>query len=93
MEQEPKKLPIWRIFALCAVGGAIDLGYAIEGAYAAPLMLDSGLPLVLTSIAFLPSPVLSLITQLFLGTVSDNCTCFWGRRETVHCLLLSYDGS
>ena len=55
--------------------------YAIEGAYAAPLMLDSGLPLVLTSIAFLPSPVLSLITQLFLGTVSDNCTCFWGRRR------------
>ena len=25
--------------------------------------------------------MLSLITQLFLGTVSDNCTCFWGRRR------------
>ena len=81
MERKPEKLPLWRIFALCAVGGAIDLGYAIEGAYAAPLMLDSGLPLILTSIAFLPSPVLSLITQLFLGTVSDNCTCSWGRRR------------
>lgn len=81
MAQEPRKLPIWRILALCAVGGAIDLGYAVEGAYAAPLMLDSGLPMALTSIAFLPSPVLSLMTQLFIGSVSDNCTCFWGRRR------------
>ena len=81
MEPEERKLSIWRIFALCAVGGAIDLGYAVEGAYAAPLMLDSGLPLAFTSIAFMPSPVFSLITQLFLGSVSDNCTCFWGRRR------------
>lgn len=78
---ESAKLPLWRIFALCAVGLAIDLGYAVEGAYAAPLMMDAGLPLALTSIAFIPSPILSLLTQLLIGSISDNCTCSWGRRR------------
>lgn len=76
-----KKIPVWRIVLLSAVGGAIDLGYAVEGTYGAPLLVAAGLDIQYASIMLALSPLLGIVFQAYLGTSSDNCRCSWGRRR------------
>ena len=80
MEVE-KKVAIWRLFLLSASAGAVDMGYAVEGAYVVPLMVASGLSLTLSTILISLSPIMGMVFQGFIGTVSDKCTCSWGRRR------------
>ena len=77
---EPK-LPIWRLAALCTVGGAIDLGFAVLGGYAAPLVVAAGLELKYASLVLVFSPIMGLLFQIYLGPLSDKCKCRWGRRR------------
>lgn len=76
-----KEISLWRIFLLSAVGGAIDLGYSVEGAYAVPLILATGMPLKYAPLALALSPIMGLLFQTFLGSMSDQCQCTWGRRR------------
>ncbi|XP_019857518.1 PREDICTED: solute carrier family 45 member 4-like isoform X2 [Amphimedon queenslandica] len=74
-------VPIWRLILLSASTGAIDLGYAVEGAYVVPFMIASGLSLTLSTVLITLSPVMGMLCQGFIGTISDKCTCSWGRRR------------
>ena len=75
------KLPIWRLAALCTIGGAIDLGFAVLGGYAAPLVVAAGLELKYASLVLVLSPIVGLLFQIYLGSLSDKCKCRWGRRR------------
>ena len=79
--QVSKRTPLWRIVLLCAVGGAVDLGYAVEGAYGAPLIVAAGLDIQYASLMLGLSPILGILFQAYLGTLSDQCQCKWGRRR------------
>ena len=81
MEEERAKVPLWRLFLLSASTGALDLGYAVEGAYIIPFMVASGLSLTLSTVLITLSPVMGMLFQGFIGAVSDKCTCSWGRRR------------
>ena len=74
---------IWwlRISALNAVGGVVELLYAVEGAYFVPAIYDKGLSPVYGSMLLCISPTLSILFQSYLGSASDQCTCHWGRRR------------
>ena len=74
-------VPIWRLVLLSASTGAIDLGYAVEGAYVVPFMIASGLSLTVSTVLITLSPVMGMLFQGFIGTISDKCTCSWGRRR------------
>ena len=82
-----KKLPVWRMTALSAVGGAVDLGYAILGGYSAPLVVAAGLELQYASLALVISPLMGILFQVYLGPLSDKCQCRWGRRRPFIVLL------
>lgn len=71
----------WNIVVLSAVGSLSDMGYAIEGAYAIPVILASGIPLKYASLMLSLSPALGLIVQPFLGSATDQCRCSWGKRR------------
>ena len=81
MSSRQTAVPIWRLILLSASTGAIDLGYAVEGAYVVPFMIASGLSLTLSTVLITLSPVIGMLFQGFIGTVSDKCTCSWGRRR------------
>ena len=75
------KIPLWRLFLLSASGGSVDLGYAVEGAYAIPLIQAAGIHLTYATLVISLSPIVGLFFQIFLGSASDQCTCQWGRRR------------
>ena len=76
-----KKVALWRLFLLSASAGAVDTGYAVEGAYVVPLIVASGLSLTLSTVLISLSPIMGMLFQGFIGTISDKCTCSWGRRR------------
>ena len=78
---EKKRLPVRRILALSAVSAAIDLGYAVEGSYTTPFLLATGLSLKYASLTLSLSPFLGMLFQAYLGSVSDECKCSYGRRR------------
>ena len=95
---EIKKLQLWKIFALCSVGLALDFILTVEATYSAPLMIASGLPIQFTSILWGGAGVLFIILQP-VSSISDSCTwTCWGRRRpfivlfsavSIICLLLA----
>ena len=88
-----KRLSILRIFALNAVSGSIDLLYAVEGAYFLPAISNLGLPPIYGAMLLCVSPLMGIIFQSYLGSASDRCQCWWGRRRpfilglTISCLI------
>lgn len=76
-----KKIPIWRILLLSAVGGAVDLGYAVEGAYSTPLLVAAGMNIQYATIMLALSPIAVALSQAYLGTLTDRCPSSWGRRR------------
>ena len=87
------RLSIIRILALNAMSGCIDLLYAVEGAYFIPAILNLGLTPVYGAMLLCLSPVMGIIFQGYLGSASDRCQCWWGRRRpfiaglTISCLI------
>ena len=86
-------LSIFRLFALNAMAGCIDLLYAVEGAYFVPAIFDSGISPTYGAMLIAISPIMGIVFQSYKGTASDQCQCFWGRRRpfivvlTIACLL------
>ena len=87
------RLSMVRILALNAMSGCIDLVYAVEGAYFIPAILNLGLTPVYGAMLLCFSPVMGIIFQGYLGSASDRCQCWWGRRRpfivglTISCLI------
>lgn len=76
------RLPLSRIFALCAASASVDLSIAVKGAYFVPAIYDSGVvPGEYGSMLLISSPLLVLVFQNYLGSASDRCSCQWGRRK------------
>ena len=78
---EKPRVSLWTILLLSASAGVVDLGYAVEGAYAIPVILAAGIPLRYASLTLSLSPALGLILQPFIGAATDLCRCFWGKRK------------
>ena len=81
MMEQKSRVAIWRLFLLSAAAGAINIGYAVEEAYAIPIIRAAGIPLKYATLSLGMSPVLGMIFQPFLGSLSDQCGCSWGRRK------------
>ena len=76
------RLPLSRIFALCAASASVDLLIAVKGAYFVPAIYDSGVVSgEYGSMLLISSPLLVLVFQNYLGSASDRCSCQWGRRK------------
>ena len=75
------KISLLSIVILSAAGTVSELGYAVEGAYAIPVLLEAGISLKYASIMLSLSPVIGIIVQSFVGSASDQCKCAWGRRK------------
>ena len=76
------RLPLYRIFALCAASASVDLLIAIKGAYFVPAIYDSGVVSgQYGSMLLISSPLLVLVFQNYLGSATDRCSCRWGRRK------------
>ena len=76
-----RRLSMVRILALNAMSGCIDLVYAVEGAYFVPAILHLGLTPVYGAMLLSFSPAMGIIFQGYLGSASDRCQCWWGRRR------------
>jgi len=87
------RLPLHRLFALNCIAGSIDLLLAVEGAYFLPAMLNIGVSPFYGAMLLSISPLMSIFIQGYLGSMSDQCKCRWGRRRpfmvtfTVACLF------
>ncbi|XP_061887224.1 membrane-associated transporter protein isoform X2 [Entelurus aequoreus] len=55
--------------------------YAVEAAFATPVLLSVGLPSSLYSLVWLISPILGFLLQPIIGSASDYCRSPWGRRR------------
>ena len=88
-----RHLSILRIFALNAMAGCIDLVYAVVSAYFVPAIYNLGLSPVYGPMLLSISPLMGIIFQSYLGSASDYCQCWWGRRRpfiiglTISCLI------
>ena len=75
------------------MAGCIDLLYAVEGAYFVPAIFDSGISPTYGAMLIAISPIMGIVFQSYMGTASDQCQCFWGRRRpfivalTITCLF------
>jgi solute carrier family 45 protein 1/2/4 len=79
--QDHHKVPLWRIILLSTMGGGIDMLYAIEDVYAAPLLVAVGVDIHYASMMLGLSPMIGIFLQSYLGPLSDQCQCNWGRRR------------
>ena len=70
-----------RIIALNAVAGAVELLFAVEGAYFVPAIYDKGLSPVYGSIILCLGPLLGVLFQSYLGCASDECKSRFGKRR------------
>ena len=88
-----ERLPLLRVVALNVIAGSIDLLLAVEGAYFLPAMLNIGVSPFYGALLLSISPLVSIFVQGYLGSMSDQCQCRWGRRRpfmvafTVACLF------
>ena len=73
--------PIGKILLLCSLGLLNNFGYAVIGAYTAPLLVDAGLQLKYASLLLAISPLLAFVSQAYTGHCSDHCQSSWGRRR------------
>ena len=81
ISSERSRVSLWTILLLSASAGVVDLGYAVEGAYAIPVILAAGIPLRYASLTLSLSPALGLIFQPFIGAATDLCRCLWSKRK------------
>lgn len=74
------------ILLSCAVCG-IELCYAAETAFVSPTLLRLGIPTTLATLTWCLSPLLGLVLGPVLGSLSDRCQSFLGRRRPFILLL------
>ncbi len=82
------KISLLSIVILSAAGTVSELGYAVEGAYAIPVLLEAGISLKYASIMLSLSPVIQwhcspVFCRISLGSMQ---VCL-GKTETVHITL------
>ncbi|XP_002733733.1 membrane-associated transporter protein-like [Saccoglossus kowalevskii] len=78
---EPPHRSFWKLVCLSAIVFGTQYCFATETALATPILLKIGLPKQLYSLNWFIGPVLGLIFQPLLGSLSDRCRCNWGRRR------------
>ena len=75
------KRTLWQLITLNTVAMGIEFCYATETALVTPTLLQMGLPDQLYSITWILSPTLGFLLNPVIGSLSDRCRCFWGRRR------------
>ncbi|RDD45624.1 Membrane-associated transporter protein [Trichoplax sp. H2] len=71
----------YQIVMLCCFSAALGVGYSAQSAYVTPILAQLGMPLRYLTFVWCSSPIVGLITQPFIGSMSDGCTSKWGRRR------------
>ncbi|EDV27802.1 uncharacterized protein TRIADDRAFT_21181 [Trichoplax adhaerens] len=71
----------YQIVMLCSFSVAIGIGYSAQSAYVTPILAELGMPVRYLTYVWSFSPIVGLITQPFIGSMSDGCTSRWGRRR------------
>lgn len=79
--EDGQKVAVWRLLLLSACAGAADLGYAIQASYAVPILQGVGISLKFATVLLSVSPILGMVFQPFLGSVSDQCNSPFGKRK------------
>ncbi|XP_022090290.1 proton-associated sugar transporter A-like [Acanthaster planci] len=78
---QPPRRPLWQLVLLNMVVLGIEFCYAVETALVTPLLLQMGLPQSLYSLTWIVSPTLGFFLNPVVGSLSDRCSCAWGRRR------------
>ena len=71
----------YQMVMLCCFSAALGVGYSAQSAYVTPILARLGVPLRYLTFVWAASPIVGLITQPFIGSMSDRCTSKWGRRR------------
>ncbi|RDD45625.1 Membrane-associated transporter protein [Trichoplax sp. H2] len=71
----------YQIVMLCGFSVATGIGYSAQSAYVTPILAELGMPVRYLTYVWSFSPIVGLITQPFIGSMSDGCTSRWGRRR------------
>ncbi|XP_061783062.1 membrane-associated transporter protein [Nerophis lumbriciformis] len=78
---EPPRRSRGRLILHSLVMFGREFCYAVEAAFATPVLLSVGLPSSLYSLVWLISPILGFLLQPIIGSASDYCRSPWGRRR------------
>src|SRR3989338_4603801 len=76
-----KKLPLWRIIAMCTWQIGLTMAWNAMFQTSTPLFKQLGLSPIAVSFANLAGPLSGLIFQPICGVISDEATFRWGRRR------------
>ncbi|XP_029308129.1 solute carrier family 45 member 4-like [Cottoperca gobio] len=75
------QIPLHRWIMHGAVMFGREFCYAMETALVTPVLLQIGLPEQYYSLTWFLSPILGLLLTPVIGSASDRCTLWWGRRR------------
>jgi len=80
-DEEKPALPLWKLITLTITFFGIQIGWALQIAFASPLLEELGVPEAYVNWAWLAGPISGLIVQPTIGILSDNTTSRLGRRR------------
>ncbi|EDV24642.1 uncharacterized protein TRIADDRAFT_56653 [Trichoplax adhaerens] len=78
---ERRPISIIRLICMSCSLAALEVCYAAQAVNEVPILLATGLPQKYIPYLWSLTPILALIIQPYLASVSDHCTCSWGRRR------------
>ena len=70
-----------RIVLLCLPAAAVQMGWTVGEGLIIPYLLSLGVSNAMANAAFLLNPLIGLILQPMLGSMSDTCRSAFGRRR------------
>lgn len=74
-------LSLWTLSRLSCSVFALEFGYAAETAYVTPILFSLGLPVGGVALVWAMGPLVGVVLQPLLGSMSDRCTSRLGRRR------------